>query len=116
MQNPMYSPKVLKRELLPVKVCYVYKEPFDRNDPIFKKIRDFCHDMNIMFEAREFDSDSYRHDRYNITRLPAMHLYEQGKHETTFYPNGRPIQTIFQACERVYQKPKQKWSIQKLFS
>lgn len=118
MMNPMLQKNVIKRETYPIKVVFVYKEPFDRNDPVFKKIREFCGDLNIEFEPRQYDSGVYKHDRDTITRLPALHLYENDRHEKTFYPETRPIQIIFQSYEKFHSgKGKTKsWSLKQLFS
>lgn len=116
MMNPMLQKTITKRPTFPIKVVFVYKEPFDRNDPIFRKIRDFCGDLNIEFQPREYDSEIYRHDRDNVTRVPAIHLYEKDRHEKTFYPEIRPIQIIFQSYEKFHSGKEKTWSLKRLFS
>lgn len=85
---------------LPIKVVFVLGELFDQQNECIQTIRSFCVEQNLLVETRKYDSDQYRHDRDQIARLPAMHLYVQNIHQITFYPNGRPIQIIQIAMEK----------------
>ena len=85
---------------LPIKVVFVLGEMADQQNEAIQTIRKYCVDQNLLVETRKYDSDQYRHDRDQIARLPAMHLYVQNIHQITFYPNGRPIQIIQIAMEK----------------
>jgi len=85
---------------LPIKVVFVFGEMAEQQNEVIQSIRKFCVDQNLLVETRKYDSDLYRHDRDQIARLPAMHLYVQNIHQITFYPNGRPIQIIQIAIEK----------------
>lgn len=94
----------------PIKVSFIYKrESFDRDDPIFKKIKELCSDLNIEFQVRQFDSFMYREDRDNITHLPALHIYEKGYREETFYPETRAVQIIMNSYNKFKNMKKREW-------
>lgn len=63
-------------------------------DAAIKDIRDFCNDFNLIFESRLYDSLTYRQDRDEVLRLPALHITVNGRWARTFYPNTRPLQHI----------------------
>jgi hypothetical protein len=67
-------------------------------------IRDYCHDLNIVFITREFDSAKYSDDRYRIERLPAFHIYVNKCYNKTFYPNTRPYQIIEEIVEKYIKR------------
>lgn len=115
--NPMLNPKPqMEKKKYPISVHFVYPGKFDMNDPVIRKLREFCQELNIDFMCREFDSYVYREDRDYIEKLPALQLYEKGKWEETFYPYARPIQIIlesykkFQKLEKEKLEAKERWN------
>lgn len=72
---------------------YIFKDDVDMNDPIIRKLQEYCDMMKILFEVREFDSIEHDHDRHYITKLPAIHIYKKGYYDT-IYPDEKPIQII----------------------
>jgi len=79
---------------LPVRIICVVRnidEPLSSN---IQEIKKFCLELNLFFETREFDSWKFRHDRDQIERLPAFHIYMRSTYERTFYPDTRPYQHI----------------------
>lgn len=87
------APKVPARRL-PVVVTLVMREQTDARDPVVAEIREFCNDINLVFESRLYDSLKYNQDRDEVLRLPALHIAVNGRWERTFYPNTRPLQHI----------------------
>ena len=87
------APKVPPRRL-PIIVTLVMREHRDSMDAVIKDIRDFCNDFNLLFESRLYDSYTYRQDRDEVLRLPALHIAVNGNWARTFYPNTRPLQHI----------------------
>lgn len=83
-----------------MEIHYVHNERQDMNDPILRKILDYCqlHDMKVT--VRNFNPNQYDEDREEIRYLPAIHLYKRGQHEDTFYPDQKPVQFL----HREYQK------------
>lgn len=101
------SPKPIV-ERLPIKVVIVLSELNDQPNEALQSIRKFCIDENLIVETRAYDSSRYNHDRDQISRLPAMHMYVKNIHQLTFYPNGRPIQIIQAAIEMYTTQQQQK--------
>lgn len=89
---------------LPIKVVFVLKELEDQHSEVLQTIKKFCQEELLQIETRTYDSSKYRHDRDEIIRLPAFHLYVGKNLEQTFYPNGRPIQIIQVQIERYKRK------------
>lgn len=93
---------------LPIKVVFVLKSLQDAGSPDIKGIREYSQQQNLHVECREYDSSQYRHDRDQIERLPALHIYVNNIYERTFYPNGRPYQiieeTVFQYKRKVEER------------
>ncbi len=87
------APPVPPRRL-PITITLVIRNMDHYNTAEFKQLREFCATQNIMWDTREYDSYRYRHDRDEISALPALHAHINGYHERTFYPNTRPIQHI----------------------
>ena len=79
---------------LPVRVICVVKSIDEPLSAPVQEIKKFCLDLNLFFETREFDSWKFTHDRDNIERLPAFHIYRRTIYERTFYPDTRPYQHI----------------------
>jgi hypothetical protein len=83
-----------------IRVQYVYDSAYDENDPIIRKIKEYCSFMNIKLEFREFDSVVHDEDRDFITKLPAIQIYKKFQYEVTDYPDKNPIVAI----RNVYEK------------
>jgi len=83
-------------------------------------IRDYSHDLNILFITREYDSAKYSDDRYHIERLPAFHIYVKKSYKKTFYSNTRPYQIIEEIVENYVKQlkgvEKNKGEVSDLFS
>lgn len=75
-------------------VLYVHEVYADMNDPILRKLKEYCDHMNIDLRSSFYNVDSRSEDRHYIERLPAIHLYVNGGYEDTVYPDTRPIQVI----------------------
>lgn len=84
---------------LPIKVVFVVREMEDQANETLQVVRKFCKEKRLIVETRLYDSHAYRHDRDEIERLPAFHIFVKNMHERTFYPGGRPIQIIQQTIE-----------------
>jgi hypothetical protein len=109
MQSSSLQPQKTLAQLpekLPIKVVLVLSELDDQKNEALQTIRKYCVDQNLVVETRTYDSNKYNHDRDQIARLPALHLYVKNIHQITFYPNGRPIQ-IIQATMEMYVKRQQ---------
>jgi hypothetical protein len=78
----------------PIRVEYIVQGEYDENDPILRKIQEFCFDIKIEFHIREFDPVNYFEDRDYIERIPAIQIYEKGAHTNTLFPDERPIPFI----------------------
>ena len=84
IKRPVTPPSPKK---YPIRVVYVYRPPCNYKDSMLCTIRDWCKQINADFNCLEYDSFKYREDRDEIERLPAIHLYEDGRRESTFYPD-----------------------------
>jgi hypothetical protein len=80
--------------MYPIRVDYVIQEDYDENDPILRKIQEFCLGIKIDFHIREFDPIKYYEDRDYIERVPAIQIYERGEYTNTLFPDQRPIPFI----------------------
>lgn len=98
-----------------MEVHYVYRKCIDENDPVFRKIQEFCELNEIELYAREFCSITYEEDRDYILQLPALQIYKEGEHRSTAYPNFRPIQFLQLENEKIqlenleFESKKQIW-------
>lgn len=84
-----------------MKICQVIASK-EESEPI-AHIENYIEDRDIPFHIREFDSWKYSHDRHNIARLPAFHIYHGSIYIKTFYPNENYQQIIeecFVECEK----------------
>lgn len=103
--NPIINLQTEKRKYepktyYPVKVCCVVWDLSDSNgDTQIKMIKDHTHKSNAHFMTRVYDSSKYTDDRYQITRLPAFHVYIKGAYNRTFYSNTRPLQHVDECIE-----------------
>lgn len=91
----------------PVRVCCVVDNLSDSNGDILK-IKAHAHNSGATFVTRVYDSRKYSDDCYQITRLPAFHIYISGSYNRTFYPNTRPLQHIDESIEICIKWEKQK--------
>jgi hypothetical protein len=73
---------------------YVYQDDLDTNDPILRKIYEFCSTRDIVVKTREYSSVLYEEDCNYITHLPAIQIYTNKEHRETIYPDFRPIQNL----------------------
>lgn len=105
-QSGLQQPTELTQQpqRLPIKVVFVLKELEDQHNEVLQTIKQFCQEQLLTVETRQYDSYKYRHDRDEIARLPAFHLYVGNIYEQTFYPNGRPVQIIQVQIERYKKK------------
>ena len=84
-----------------MKICQVVASK-EQSEPIHD-IENYIEDRDIPFHIREFDSWKYSHDRHNISRLPAFHIYHGSIYIKTFYPNEKYQEIIddsFVECEK----------------
>jgi len=94
---------------------YVYDSNVDTNDPILRKILEFCNGRDISVKLREFDSHTNDEDKDYITHLPALNIYVRGVYQDTIYPDFKPIQFLsleyekFQLKELEMESKKQIW-------
>jgi len=96
-----------KKKEYPVKVCCVMDELSDVNKDILK-IKAHASNSGATFVTRVYDSRKYSDDCYQITRLPAFHIYINGSYDRTFYPNTRPLQHINECIEICIQRDTKK--------
>ena len=96
MINPFYN---LQTKGM-IRVDYIIDEMYDENDPIYKKIVEYCSLMNIKFTIRIFDSIKYSEDCEYITHLPAIHIYKKSDHVCTAFPEDKIINIIREQYEK----------------
>jgi hypothetical protein len=85
---------IVPTAFLPIEVVCIVSDLATPAITDLQAIRTFCMTQKILFTTREYDSYKNRHDRDQIERLPAFHVFLRGRYEKTFYPNTRPIQHI----------------------
>jgi len=106
--------RIKNRKTYPVRICCVVDDLSDSNPDILK-IKAHAHVSGASFLTRIYDSRKYNDDCYQITRLPAFHIYINGLYNRTFYPNTRPLQHIDESIaicikrERRRQERKERW-------
>ncbi len=94
---------------------YIYDGDVDANDPILRKILEFCNSRNITVKTRKFEPRNYEEDRDYITTLPAINIYTRNVYQETIYPDFKPIQFLcleyekFQLKELELESKKQIW-------
>jgi hypothetical protein len=107
---------VFSTKMYTISVTYIHGLKDDMNDPILRKVREYCELMDIKFDTEFYDSDNRSEDREYIERLPAIHVYANNDHETTLYPDASPIQTIqkvydtYELKSLEYSAKKQIWN------
>ena len=88
---------------IPLHVVYVTADSSEYKGDITT----FCEKHGIRFTSRLFDSDKYSHDRYEIGRLPALHIYTEKILQMTVYMNESPVECI-EACLHEYEEKERK--------
>ena len=98
-----------------MEIHYVHGYGFDTNDPILRKVVEFCDSLEIEVTLRCYNSRYYEEDAHYITNLPAIHIYIRKVYRDTIYPNFKPIQILrsefdkFQLEELEKEAKKQIW-------
>lgn len=85
--------------------------------PSFRFVKQFCEENQVPFSTREYDSDRYKEDRDEISRMPAFHMYDKNGHShfQTFFHDENPIQKIqteiisWQKAQERKQARKEMW-------
>ena len=106
MSNSPISSK--QKSLHPMKVTCIIDRKERFIDTTFNVVETHCNDIGIQYEIRGFQSSKYSDDRYNITKLPAFHIYTDGLYETTFYTNDDVIEMIDCYFEKMKEKEKKR--------
>lgn len=76
-----------------MEIHYVYDLKLDTNDPILRKIFEFCNSNDIPVKCREFNT-TLEEDADFVTHLPAIQIYKRSKYQDTIYPDFKPIQFL----------------------
>jgi len=96
-------------------ISYIYEKTYDQNDPILRKICEFCMFRNIPVTFREYNSVKFSEDRDYVDQLPAIQLYENYMYLRTVYMHETPVQhiqnaySIFELQALEYKAKKQIW-------
>ena len=83
-----------------MEIHYIYELTLDTNDPVLRKITEFCDSRDVPVKTRNYDSINFEEDKDFITRLPAIQIYKRGNYEDTIYPDFKPIQFLQMAYEK----------------
>ena len=92
----------------------MYNKTPDENDPVLRKIQEFCLAQDVSFQIRLYDFFK-EEDRDEIEELPAIQVYTWKHHEETLYPARNPVQKLqvllngFRIQEAEWQAKKQIW-------
>jgi hypothetical protein len=92
----MASPISNQPNTIPLHIVYVTRDSIEYKEDIVE----FCSAKGLRFSSRLFDSTKYKHDRYEISRLPAMHVYLKNIYQATLYTNEDPIKSIEQSIAK----------------
>ncbi len=98
-----------------IRIEYVFKTDHDSNDPIFRKIVEYCALLKIKLLIRQYNPKFIDEDRENILRLPALQIYEYDEYTNTYYVDDKPIVHIrslfekFELKHMEYLSKKQIW-------
>ena len=101
----MSSPISNQPNTIPIHIVYVTGDSIEPYEDIFQ----FCETKGLRFTERDFDSVQYSDDRYEITRLPAIHVYLKSIRQMTIYPNENAIESI-DICIKQYEADKARMS------
>lgn len=77
-----------------MEVHYVHGLELDYNDPILRKVIEFCESRSIAVTIRFFDPLDREEDRDHIYNLPVFQVYKNKYHEDTLYPEYKPIRFL----------------------
>lgn len=83
----------------PIRLWCILKNHEQLEDPTMKAVRKHATDSGIIIHTRLFDSSKYVHDRDDIERLPAFHLYINKLYTDTFYLDNKPYEIIDRAVQ-----------------
>lgn len=98
-----------------MEIHYVHGVNVDTNDPILRKILEFCSSRDIAVKLRHYDTIEFEEDRDIIVRLPAIHIYKRNGYSDTIYPDFKPVQILaleyekFQLEELEKESKRQIW-------
>jgi len=98
-----------------MEIHYVHDSNVDTNDPVLRKILEFCDSRDIAIKLRPFNPTEYDEDKDFITKLPAFNIYKRKEYQDTIYPDFKPIQFLtlefekFQLEEFERESKKQIW-------
>jgi hypothetical protein len=83
-------------ETLPLKIIYVYDSDLDApfHDSIFKIIKKYCHEANILLTSRYYNTTKYHEDCEYILSLPAFHVYFKNQYIDTFFADSKPLEDL----------------------
>ena len=101
--------------MYPIHIEYIFKNDHDSNDPIFRKIVEYCALLKIKLIIRQYNPKFIDEDREYITRLPALQIYEYDRYTQTCYTDDKPIVHIRSLFEKFelkhleYLSKKQIW-------
>lgn len=103
----------------PFQVTCVFLDKDNSDFPIIKEVRNYCMKHNIVFTARQYDSEQNGDDMY-IFRLPAFHIYYKRGYVETHHFDQNPVYKVQceiwdyidkqNAKERSKQKRQEKWN------
>lgn len=106
----------------PFRIVCVYQDSYHNDFPIILDLRDYCNKNNLIFSARQYDSEKFEDD-IPVRRLPAFHIYYKKYLDETTYYDMNPIHLIqvkvwaFQdeerAKERARQRRQERWEATK---
>ena len=83
----------------PIRLWCILKNHEQLEVPTMKAVRKHATDSGIIIHTRLFDSSKYLHDRDDIERLPAFHLYINKLYTDTFYLDNKPYEIIDRAVQ-----------------
>lgn len=102
----------------PYRVVCVYLDRENADFPVITDTRAYCNKHNVVFTARQYDSEKYKDDIF-INRLPAFHFYHKKGHIGIHHYDQNPVFKLQceiwdyidkqLAIERRKQKRQEKW-------
>lgn len=103
----------------PYRVVCVYLDRENSDFPVITDTRSYCIKHNVVFTARQYDSETYPDDVF-INRLPAFHFYYKRGHIGIHHYDQNPIFKLQceiweyidkqRAKERAKQKRQETWN------
>lgn len=98
-----------------MEIHYVHGINLDTNDPILRKILEFCSYNDVALKLRQYNTFDFEEDQDCIQRLPAIQVYKREAYVDTLYPDYKPIQFLqniydaFQLEELAKESKQQIW-------